>query len=89
MTDRGYDMQFATNHLPFGAYGQSNTANVLFAVAATRRWAQDGIGGVAPLCPGSRQRRPALGRLARVDRHRVDANGHHPARVILGHPRAG
>ena len=43
---RGYD--------PFGAYGQSKTANVLFAVEATRRWADDGItanavnpGGVA------------------------------------------
>src|SRR5215207_1871608 len=89
-TDRGYEMQFATNHLghfalalglhdalaaadgarivsvsssghlrspvvfddlhydfreydPFGAYGQSKTANVLFAVEATRRWADDGI----------------------------------------------
>ncbi len=28
---------------PFGAYGQSKTANVLFAVEATRRWADDGI----------------------------------------------
>jgi NAD(P)-dependent dehydrogenase (short-subunit alcohol dehydrogenase family) len=28
---------------PFGAYGQSKTANVLFAVEATRRWASDGI----------------------------------------------
>ncbi|MET8762542.1 SDR family NAD(P)-dependent oxidoreductase [Lentzea sp. NPDC004782] len=28
---------------PWGAYGQSKTANVLFAVEATRRWAQDGI----------------------------------------------
>jgi NAD(P)-dependent dehydrogenase (short-subunit alcohol dehydrogenase family) len=27
----------------FGAYGQSKTANVLFAVEATRRWAEDGI----------------------------------------------
>jgi NAD(P)-dependent dehydrogenase (short-subunit alcohol dehydrogenase family) len=89
-TDRGYEMQFATNHLghfalalglhdalaaaegariasvsssghlrspvifddlhydfrdydPFGAYGQAKTANVLFAVEATRRWADDGI----------------------------------------------
>ena len=98
LTDRGYEMQFATNHLghfalaiglhdalaaagnarivsvsssghlrspvifddlhyafreydPFGAYGQSKTANVLFAVAATRRWAQDGITANA-LMPG-------------------------------------
>jgi NAD(P)-dependent dehydrogenase (short-subunit alcohol dehydrogenase family) len=28
---------------PFGAYGQSKTANVLFAVGATQRWADDGI----------------------------------------------
>ncbi len=28
---------------PFGAYGQSKTANVLFAVEVTRRWADDGI----------------------------------------------
>ena len=28
---------------PFVAYGQSKTANVLFAVEATRRWASDGI----------------------------------------------
>jgi NAD(P)-dependent dehydrogenase (short-subunit alcohol dehydrogenase family) len=34
-TSRPYD--------PFLAYGQSKTANVLFAVEATRRWAGDGI----------------------------------------------
>jgi NAD(P)-dependent dehydrogenase (short-subunit alcohol dehydrogenase family) len=28
---------------PWAAYGQSKTANVLFAVEATRRWADDGI----------------------------------------------
>ena len=28
---------------PFNAYGQSKTANVLFAVEATRRWSSDGI----------------------------------------------
>jgi len=36
---------------PFGAYGQSKTANVLFAVEATRRWADDGISANA-LMPG-------------------------------------
>ena len=98
LTDRGHEMQFATNHLghfalalglhdalaaagkarivsvsssghlrspvifddldyafrdydPFGAYGQSKTANVLFAVEATRRWAEDGITANA-LMPG-------------------------------------
>jgi NAD(P)-dependent dehydrogenase (short-subunit alcohol dehydrogenase family) len=98
LTDRGHEMQFATNHLghfalalglhdalaaagsarivsvsssghlrspvvfddldyafrdydPFGAYGQSKTANILFAVEATRRWADDGIGANA-LMPG-------------------------------------
>jgi NAD(P)-dependent dehydrogenase (short-subunit alcohol dehydrogenase family) len=37
---------------PFGAYGQSKTANVLFAVEATRRWAADGIVANA-LMPGA------------------------------------
>jgi NAD(P)-dependent dehydrogenase (short-subunit alcohol dehydrogenase family) len=36
---------------PFSAYGQSKTANVLFAVGATERWAEDGITANA-LMPG-------------------------------------
>jgi NAD(P)-dependent dehydrogenase (short-subunit alcohol dehydrogenase family) len=36
---------------PFSAYGQSKTANVLFAVGLTQRWAQDGITANA-LMPG-------------------------------------
>jgi NAD(P)-dependent dehydrogenase (short-subunit alcohol dehydrogenase family) len=36
---------------PFSAYGQSKTANVLFAVEATKRWASDGI-TVNALMPG-------------------------------------
>ena len=48
---------------PFGAYGQSKTANVLFAVEATRRWADDGITANA-LMPGAI--------LTRLGRH-VDA----------------
>ncbi len=98
LTDRGQEMQFATNHLghfaltvglhdalaaaegarvvsvsssghlrspvvfddlnysfreydPFGAYGQSKTANVLHAVGVTQRWADDGITADA-LMPG-------------------------------------
>lgn len=38
------DIDFAfRDYDPFGAYGQSKTANVLFAVEATRRWRDDGI----------------------------------------------
>ena len=37
---------------PWIAYGQSKTANVLFAVEATRRWAPDGI-TVNALMPGA------------------------------------
>src|ERR1700680_5256377 len=38
------DIDFAfRDYDPFGAYGQYKTANVLFAVEATRRWADDGI----------------------------------------------
>ncbi len=52
------DISFAgREYTPFGAYGQSKTANVLFAVGATDRWAGDGIvanalmpGGIAPRC---------------------------------------
>ncbi|RIV38486.1 SDR family NAD(P)-dependent oxidoreductase [Micromonospora radicis] len=39
---------------PWAAYGQSKTANVLFAVEATRRWADDGI-LVNALHPGAIQ----------------------------------
>ncbi|PSL56215.1 NAD(P)-dependent dehydrogenase (short-subunit alcohol dehydrogenase family) [Saccharothrix carnea] len=42
-TERPYD--------PWAAYGQSKTANVLFAVAGTKRWAADGI-TVNALMPG-------------------------------------
>jgi NAD(P)-dependent dehydrogenase (short-subunit alcohol dehydrogenase family) len=38
------DINFASRpYDPWLAYGQSKTANVLFAVEATRRWASDGI----------------------------------------------
>ncbi|RDH77743.1 SDR family NAD(P)-dependent oxidoreductase [Mycolicibacterium moriokaense] len=38
------DIDYAfRDYNPFSAYGQSKTANVLFAVEATRRWADDGI----------------------------------------------
>jgi NAD(P)-dependent dehydrogenase (short-subunit alcohol dehydrogenase family) len=46
------DLDYAfRDYDPFGAYGQSKTANVLFAVEATRRWADDGITANA-LMPG-------------------------------------
>jgi NAD(P)-dependent dehydrogenase (short-subunit alcohol dehydrogenase family) len=60
---------------PWLAYGQSKTANVLFAVGATERWAGDGItanalmpGGIATglqrhLDPGYMQRARAAGNL--------------------------
>jgi NAD(P)-dependent dehydrogenase (short-subunit alcohol dehydrogenase family) len=46
------DLSFAfVPYDPFLAYGQSKTANVLFAVEATRRWTDDGI-AVNALMPG-------------------------------------
>jgi NAD(P)-dependent dehydrogenase (short-subunit alcohol dehydrogenase family) len=46
------DLHFTTRpYDPWLAYGQSKTANVLFAVEATRRWARDGITANA-LMPG-------------------------------------
>jgi NAD(P)-dependent dehydrogenase (short-subunit alcohol dehydrogenase family) len=47
------DIDYAfRDYNPFSAYGQSKTANVLFAVEATRRWAADGITSNA-LMPGA------------------------------------
>ncbi|HEX4249941.1 MAG TPA: SDR family NAD(P)-dependent oxidoreductase, partial [Pseudonocardia sp.] len=47
------DLHFAFRLFdPWLAYGQSKTANVLFAVEATRRWASDGITANA-LMPGA------------------------------------
>jgi NAD(P)-dependent dehydrogenase (short-subunit alcohol dehydrogenase family) len=49
---------------PFEAYGQSKTANVLFAVEAAKRWADDGI-TVNALMPG--------GIRTHLQRHTTDA----------------
>ncbi|MFI6099951.1 SDR family NAD(P)-dependent oxidoreductase [Lentzea sp. NPDC051213] len=47
------DVNFAFRRYdPWLAYGQSKTANVLFAVEASRRWAQDGITANAAM-PGA------------------------------------
>src|SRR6185503_6076588 len=47
------DINFASRpYDPMLAYGQSKTANVLFAVELTRRWAGDGITANA-LMPGA------------------------------------
>ncbi|WP_370542153.1 SDR family NAD(P)-dependent oxidoreductase [Amycolatopsis sp. FDAARGOS 1241] len=55
------DVSFThTPYDPWAAYSQSKTANVLFAVAAARRWAADGI-AVNALNPG-RIRSTNLGR---------------------------
>lgn len=49
------DIHFTTREYePWAAYGQSKTANVLFAVEGTRRWAADGI-TVNALMPGAIQ----------------------------------
>jgi NAD(P)-dependent dehydrogenase (short-subunit alcohol dehydrogenase family) len=68
---RGYE--------PWSAYGQSKTANVLFAVEATKRWASDGI-TVNALMPGAI--RTGLQRYvtdAELDRMRALAGGGGPA----------
>jgi NAD(P)-dependent dehydrogenase (short-subunit alcohol dehydrogenase family) len=70
------DIHFAfRDYDPWLAYGQSKTANVLFAVGATERWASDGVtanalmpGGIATglqrhLDPGYMQRARAAGNL--------------------------
>ena len=73
------DIHFrAREYEPWAAYGQSKTANVLFAVAATRRWAGDGI-TVNALMPGGI--RTGLQRYvtdAELDRLRAQAGGELP-----------
>jgi NAD(P)-dependent dehydrogenase (short-subunit alcohol dehydrogenase family) len=127
LTDRGHEMQFATNHLghfaltvglhdalaaaggarvvsvsssghlrspivfddldyafrdydPFGAYGQSKTANVLFAVEATRRWADHGITANA-LMPG--------GIATPLQRHVLEADPDYMKKAADRYERAG
>jgi NAD(P)-dependent dehydrogenase (short-subunit alcohol dehydrogenase family) len=127
LTDRGQEMQFATNHLghftlalglhdalsaagdarivsvsssghlrspvifddlnfsfreytPFDAYGQSKTANVLFAVEATRRWADDGIRANA-LMPG--------GIATPLQRHVIEADPDYMTKANERFERAG
>jgi NAD(P)-dependent dehydrogenase (short-subunit alcohol dehydrogenase family) len=126
-TDRGHEMQFATNHLghfalavglhdalaaagsarivsvsssghlrspvifddlhfdfrdyePFAAYGQSKTANVLFAVEANRRWSDDGIRANA-LMPG--------GIATPLQRHVLEADPDYMERAVDRFRRAG
>ena len=65
------DIDFAfRDYDPFGAYGQSKTANVLFAVEASRRWADDGVTSNA-LMPG--------GILTALQRHLDPAYGEQAA----------
>ena len=127
LTDRGQEMQFATNHLghfalalglhdalaaadgarivavsssghlrspvvfddlnysfreytPFDAYGQSKTANVLFAVEAARRWADDGITANA-LMPG--------GIATPLQRHVLEADPEYMKRARDRYEQAG
>ncbi|OLT09355.1 oxidoreductase [Pseudonocardia sp. CNS-139] len=62
------DIHFrARPYAPYSAYGQSKTANVLFAVEASRRWAADGITVNAVMPGGIRtnlQRHVSLEQLA-------------------------
>ncbi len=73
------DIHFrARDYEPWAAYGQSKTANVLFAVAAARRWAGDGI-TVNALMPGGI--RTGLQRYvtdAELDRLRAQAGSEQP-----------
>jgi NAD(P)-dependent dehydrogenase (short-subunit alcohol dehydrogenase family) len=73
------DIHFrAREYEPWSAYGQSKTANVLFAVEATRRWERDGI-TVNALMPGGI--RTGLQRYvtdAELDRLRAQAGSEPP-----------
>lgn len=79
LTDiRWDDPHFRTGYDAMLAYGQSKTANILFAVELDRRWADDGIRGYA-LHPGqivSTGLAPWLPRETRLELGLIDASGH-------------
>jgi NAD(P)-dependent dehydrogenase (short-subunit alcohol dehydrogenase family) len=60
---------------PWSAYGQSKTANVLFAVEATRRWAGDGITANAVMPGGIRTGLQRYVSEEELDRLRAAAGG--------------
>jgi NAD(P)-dependent dehydrogenase (short-subunit alcohol dehydrogenase family) len=64
---------------PWAAYGQSKTANVLFAVEATKRWADDGITANALMPGGIRTNLQRYVTDAELDRMRAQAGGGGPA----------
>lgn len=51
-TPEGWELFHRREYNPWVAYGQSKTANILFAAEADRRWAEEGI-RVNSLMPGS------------------------------------
>jgi NAD(P)-dependent dehydrogenase (short-subunit alcohol dehydrogenase family) len=64
---------------PWAAYGQSKTANVLFAVEATKRWADDGITANALMPGGIRTNLQRYVTDTELDRMRAAAGGGGPA----------
>jgi NAD(P)-dependent dehydrogenase (short-subunit alcohol dehydrogenase family) len=74
------DLDFAfRDYDPFGAHGQSKTANVLFAVEATRRWANDGITANALMPAASRPSFSATSAAPRTSSRRSSATGRQEA----------
>jgi NAD(P)-dependent dehydrogenase (short-subunit alcohol dehydrogenase family) len=75
------DLNFSfRDYTPFGAYGQSKTANVLFAVEATRRWSEDGITSNA-LMPG--------GIATPLQRHVLEADPEYMEKAAERYEKAG
>jgi NAD(P)-dependent dehydrogenase (short-subunit alcohol dehydrogenase family) len=64
---------------PWAAYGQSKTANVLFAVEATKRWADDGITVNALMPGGIRTNLQRYVSTEELDRMRAQSGGGAPA----------
>jgi NAD(P)-dependent dehydrogenase (short-subunit alcohol dehydrogenase family) len=71
---------------PWAAYGQSKTANVLFAVEATRRWAADGVTANALMPGGIRTNLQRYVTDAELDRLRAQMG---PATVAWKTPEQG
>ncbi|GIG91104.1 SDR family NAD(P)-dependent oxidoreductase [Plantactinospora endophytica] len=81
------DIHFARRpYEPWAAYGQSKTANVLFAVEATSRWADDGITANALMPGGIRTNLQRYVSEAELDRLRAEAG---PSAFVWKTPEQG
>lgn len=75
-------------YTPFGAYGQSKTANALLAVGLTRQWANEGIfsNSVNPGAIATGLQKHTGGLKTPVERHKTPEQGAATSVLLAAHP---